>query len=48
MPNWIKKAFYTLLACFALYYIFTQPEQTASVVKGFFTGIYRLFAALAR
>lgn len=47
MPGWIKKTLWGLLAAFALYYIFTQPEQTANVVRDFFGGIFRLFRALA-
>lgn len=47
MPNWLKKTLWALLGAFALYYIFTQPEQTAQVVRDFFSGIFSLFRALA-
>ncbi|WP_169512691.1 hypothetical protein [Aestuariimicrobium kwangyangense] len=47
MPGWLKKILWALLAAFALYYIFTQPEQTATVVRNFFGGIFTLFRALA-
>ena len=47
MVDWIKRIFLVLLAAFLLYYIFTQPEQSAQAVKDFFGGIARLFRALA-
>lgn len=47
MIDWIKKIFFILLAAFLLYYIFTQPEESAQAVKTFFGGIARLFRALA-
>lgn len=46
MPSAIKKAIFILLAAFAAFYIFTQPEETANVVRGFFSGVLRLFRAL--
>ena len=47
MTTWIKKILLTLVAAFLLYYIFTQPEESAQAVKTFFGGIARLFRALA-
>lgn len=47
MVDWLKKIFLLLLAAFLLYYIFTEPEQSAQAVKTFFSGIGRLFRALA-
>lgn len=47
MMNWIKKILLTLVAAFLLYYVFTQPEQSAQAVRTFFSGIARLFRALA-
>ncbi|MGA4668548.1 hypothetical protein ACPCG0_01905 [Propionibacteriaceae bacterium Y1923] len=47
MTSWIKKILLALVAAFLLYYIFTQPEQSAEAVKTFFGGIARLFRALA-
>ncbi|MCT1459458.1 hypothetical protein M3G03_07880 [Aestuariimicrobium sp. p3-SID1156] len=47
MVDWLKKIFFVLLAAFLLYYLFTQPEQSADAVKTFFSGIGRLFRALA-
>lgn len=47
MTNWIKKVLLAVVAAFLLYYIFTQPEQSAEAVKTFFGGIARLFRALA-
>ncbi|AZZ39354.1 hypothetical protein C0Z10_05895 [Acidipropionibacterium jensenii] len=36
------------LVAFALYYIFTDPEGTADVVRGFFSGIFGFIRALGR
>lgn len=47
MGAWLKKFLWALVIAFALYYIFTQPEQSAQAVKNFFGGIARLFRALA-
>ena len=47
MTSVIKKILLTLVTAFLLYYIFTQPEQSAEAVKTFFGGIARLFRALA-
>lgn len=46
MPSAVKKAIIILVAAFAAFYIFTQPEETAAVIKGFFSGVLRLFRAL--
>ncbi|AXE38718.1 hypothetical protein [Acidipropionibacterium virtanenii] len=34
------------LVAFALYYVFTDPEGTAGVVRGFFSGIFGFIRAL--
>lgn len=47
MTDWIKKILLCLVAAFLLYYIFTQPEESAQAVRTFFGGIARLFRALA-
>lgn len=46
MTTILKRILLGLAIAFALYYIFTQPEQTANVVKSFFGGVARLFHAL--
>jgi len=45
--TWIKRILWGLVIAFALYYLFTQPEQSAAAVKSFFSGIVRLFRALS-
>ncbi|WP_203566357.1 hypothetical protein [Aestuariimicrobium ganziense] len=45
--SWVKKVVWTLVVAFALFYVFTQPEQTAAAIRGFFSGLIRLFRALA-
>lgn len=46
----MRKAITTIIAvflvAFALYYVFTDPEGTAGVVRGFFSGIFGFFKAL--
>ncbi|AMS04399.1 hypothetical protein DUY81_09990 [Acidipropionibacterium acidipropionici] len=46
----VKKTLTTIIAvflvAFALYYVFTDPEGTAGVVRGFFSGIFGFIRAL--
>jgi len=46
----VKKFLTTTIAvfliAFALYYVFTDPEGTAGVVRGFFGGIFGFIRAL--
>ncbi|MDR1449357.1 MAG: hypothetical protein LBI84_04015 [Propionibacteriaceae bacterium] len=36
MPGWLRKGIALFIAAFALFYIFTRPEDAAAAVKGFF------------
>lgn len=50
MLTWIKKIFWLLVAGFALFYLFTRPEEAADAVKTFFgafEAIGRFFSSLA-
>ena len=50
MSTWIKRALIVLVVAFALFYLFTRPEDAAAAVRGFFNGfpsIGRFFTALA-
>lgn len=49
MLTWIKKIFWLLVAAFALFYLFTRPEDAADAVKTFFGAfepIGRFFSSL--
>lgn len=50
MSSWIKKALIVLVIAFALFYLFTRPEDAAAAVRGFFNGfsaVGRFFTELA-
>lgn len=50
MQSTIKKILVLLVVAFALFYLFTRPEDAAAAVRGFFSGfsaIGRFFQELA-
>lgn len=50
MKDWIKKVLLVLVVAFALFYLFTRPEDAAHAVKTFFgafRSIGRFFSSLA-
>ncbi len=44
MTAWVKKILLALVVAFALFYLFTRPEDAAAAVKTFFGA----FGAIAR
>lgn len=46
----VKKTIHTIivvfLVVFCLYYVFTDPDGTARVLRGFFTGLFNFIRAL--
>ncbi|MDN5976416.1 hypothetical protein [Acidipropionibacterium jensenii] len=48
MKKFLTTTIAVFLVAFALYYIFTDPEGTADVVRGFFSGIFGFIRALGR
>ncbi len=49
MTAWVKKIVLALVVAFALFYLFTRPEEAASAVKTFvgaFGAIARFFTSL--
>ncbi|PID51085.1 MAG: hypothetical protein CR980_00235 [Propionibacteriales bacterium] len=50
MGPWVKKIAVVMIVAFALFYLFTRPEDAANAVKTFFgafTAIGQFFVALA-
>lgn len=51
MLDWAKKILVALVVAFALFYLFTRPEDAANAVRTFFgafTAIGDFFTSLAR
>ena len=51
MLKWLKRALWIFVIAFALYYLFTRPEDAAAAVRNFFQAfksIGRFFESLAR
>lgn len=42
MGGWIKRGLIVLVAAFALFYLFTRPEDAANAVRSFF-GAFSVF-----
>lgn len=50
MGGWIKKAAVVLVVAFAVFYLFTRPEDAAAAVRTFFgafASVGRFFSSLA-
>ncbi|MCI1747710.1 MAG: hypothetical protein LKI24_06140 [Acidipropionibacterium sp.] len=46
MKKFLTTTVAVFLIAFALYYVFTDPQGTAGVVRGFFGGIFGFIKAL--
>ncbi|BDQ40246.1 hypothetical protein [Cutibacterium granulosum] len=46
MKKIVQTTLWVFIVVFCLYYIFTNPQGTAGIVRGFFTGIIDFVKAL--
>jgi hypothetical protein len=47
MPPWLKKGLWIALAIFVLFFLITQPELAATILKGIGRGVVSVIGGIA-